>query len=213
MFLFWIVFAFGMLYFPLYLPIPLGKNVDIIRTNAVFRSKTINISDGRRKGNPKVPIECVCVCAWSLCTRVFAALLCVSLQNLGEESLLILALGHSLSPLSASMDLHPSSASAEGHAVMRWELTFIVPGGGNTATNRDILRFLSMTVLQLCLCVCALECISCAGLCVNLSLHKMRFFYSFIYLAFRAHEPPFFLFSSICTRQSIWWDRCNNAHA
>lgn len=76
----------------------------------------------------------------------------MSLQNLGEESLLILARGHnpSLPPsLPPFTDLHPSLASAAGHVVMRCELTFIIPGGGNTATNRDLPRRLLMMSVQL----------------------------------------------------------------
>lgn len=64
---------------------------------------------------------CVCTCVLALCVHVCLHSLCMSLQNLGEESLLILARGHnpSLPPsLHSRISIHPS-ASAAGHVLMR----------------------------------------------------------------------------------------------
>lgn len=87
------------------------------------------------------------VCTCSVCTCVFAQSLHVLAKPWGG----IIA---NFSPRTQSpppppfTDLHPSLASAAGHVVMRWELTFIIPGGGNTATNRDLPRRLLMMSVQ-----------------------------------------------------------------
>ncbi len=74
--------------------------------------------EGGREESKKSVCVCLGLCVLVVCIHVCLHVLCMSLQNLGEESLLILALGHNFS-LSPSMDLHPSSASAEGHVVTR----------------------------------------------------------------------------------------------
>lgn len=89
------------------------------------------------------------MCTCSLCTCVFAQSLHVLAKPWGgiiaNFSPRTQALPLSPPPFT---DLHPSLASAAGHVVMRWELTFIIPCGGHTATNRDLPRRLLMMSMQ-----------------------------------------------------------------
>lgn len=99
-------------------------------------------------------------------------------KTLGEESLLILALGHNASLL-LSIHGSPSILCAEGHMMTRWEVAFIVPGGGNTATKESVLYFSCIGVQQFCaLCYVffyflygclGIVCVH-AGSCMNLCI-------------------------------------------
>lgn len=96
--------------------------------------------------------KALCVCARVYLLSVYMCVFAQSLHVLAKPWGGIIA---NFSPRTQSLppslppfaDLHLSLASAAGHVVMRWELTFIIPGGGNTATNRDLpCRLLMMSV-------------------------------------------------------------------
>lgn len=111
---------------------------------------------------------CVCVCVLVLCIHVCLHVFCMSLQNLGEESLLILALGHNLSlPLS----IHGSPSilcECRGSCGDEMRTDVYRPWWRQHChqTRHPLLSFNECAVIVF---VCALECISCAhaSLCVK----------------------------------------------
>lgn len=124
-----------------------------------------------------------CICYMNTCVCLYSERPC---KTLGEESLLILALGHNASLL-LSIHRSPSILPAEGHMMTRWEVTFIVSGGGNTATKEISLYFSCISVQYFFVLLnffisflCVLGCVVCTFWflheSLSLCLYKIVFF-------------------------------------